>query len=144
MKLHGPSMVLVADGARARLFEERRRGGVLVEISEQLEDLTQVRPVESASAGAAHQRIGKASHRGDAETADDKREAAFLHRLADRAWAIARAAGCEDLVIFAPPKALGQLRRHMKGRVGPTESRDRLSESAEALRRHLFRIRAEG
>jgi len=33
MELTGSSLLVVADGRRARLFEERRRGGPLIEIT---------------------------------------------------------------------------------------------------------------
>lgn len=142
MEVRGPSLVLVADGGRARLFEERRRGGALVEITARLGDLAVSRPLCGASAGRAHQRVGRASHDGEDQPFDAKREAAFLRRLAERVGLLAQGAGYEDLVVIAAPKALGRLRRHLHGRLGPTESRDCLAETAGDIRSRLLRIRA--
>lgn len=143
MDLDRSALVAVADGGRARLFEERRRGGPLHDITDRLGDLHDRLPPRAAgTAGAAHDRMGRASHVGDAPSLQARREAAFLRRLAQRIDALRAASGYDDLVVIAPPQALGEIRQRLLRPPSHAEAKDRVGESADALRLHLARIRA--
>lgn len=144
MELTGSSLIVVADGRQARLFEERRRGGPLIDVTAQLGDLSAHRPEASSSRGRTHDRFGPASHTGDGPTPQDRREADFVGVVGVRAAEIMGRGDYQDLVVIAAPRALGQLRRvmeHAGVTVAHAESHDRVSESPTSLRTRLREIR---
>jgi len=114
MKIYGNCLVLVADGERARLFEERRRAGPLAEVSSQLGDLSPSGPMSSGHSGRVFDRFGHSSHTTGGPGPREKREKAFIKRLAERIDAIAASGDFDELVVMAPPHALGQLRQAFK------------------------------
>jgi len=140
----GPSLVVVADGRRARLFAERRRGGPLIELTEQLGELSVHRPMTSGFRGRAHDRIGPASHTPDEPSSGERREIDFVSLVGSRAAELMRRERYEDLVLIAPPRALGRLRRameHARVKVAHSEPHDRVSESPDMLRVNLRELR---
>ncbi|MDP3802319.1 host attachment protein [Brevundimonas sp.] len=144
MDIAGPGLIVVADGRQARLFEERRRGGPLIDITARLGDLSLHGPEASGSRGGAHDRLGPASHTGDGATPQDRREADFIGLVGVRAAEIMRRGGYQDLAMIAAPRALGQLRRVMAQagvEVAHSESHDRVSESPASLRTRLRELR---
>lgn len=144
MKLHDPCLVLVADGHRARLFEERVRGGPLTEVSDRLGDLTHSGPRASSHAGRVHDRHGAGSHTLEGMTPKDKDEARFLETVARGLDGLMRETG-HELVVIAPPRALGRLRADLgettRRRLKATESRERTSQTAEDIRHALHDLR---
>lgn len=144
MEIMGPGLIVVADGRQARLFEERRRGGPLTDVTAQLGDLSHHRPEASGGRGGAHDRFGPASHTGDGPTPQDRREADFVGLVGVRAAEIMRRGGYQDVVLIAAPRALGQLRRALAQagvEAAHTEPHDRVSESAASLRSRLRELR---
>lgn len=144
MELAGPSLIVVADGRQARLFEEHRRGGPLTDVTTLLGDLSPHRPEASGSRGGAHDRLGPASHTGDGPTPQDRREADFVGLVGVRAAEIMRRGGYQDLILIAAPRALGQLRQamaHARVPVAETEAHDRVSETPASLRTRLRELR---
>lgn len=146
MELTGSSLLVVADGRRARLFEERRRGGPLIEITAKLGDLGAHLPHATAFRGRVHDRLGPASHTPAEITPAERREADFLELVAYRSARLLRGGGHRDLVLMAAPRALGLLRQSL-GRAGVrvalAEARDRLVESPEILRERLRDLRRD-
>ncbi|HYD27703.1 host attachment protein [Brevundimonas sp.] len=143
MDLTGSSLVVVADGRRARLFEERRRGGALIDITAQLGDLSLHRPTASGFSGRVHDRLGPASHT-TGEAPKDRREADFVDLVGVRAAQVMRRGDYRDLVLMAAPRALGQLRRamaHAGVTVTHAEAHDRVSQDPESLRTSLRELR---
>lgn len=144
MDLTGPSLLLVADGRRARLFEERRRGGPLFEITEELGDLTPDHPIASGFRGRTHDRFGPASHTVGGPGPKERLEEAFADQVAARTARIVRARGDLDLVLVAEPRALGRLRRGL-AHAGVTavlaEASDRVAGTEESLRDSLRELR---
>lgn len=125
----GRTLILVADGRRARLFAEARRGGPLTEHPDWL-----TLPA-AASEGHPHGR--------------DKAEADFLAQLCGRLEPLFARHGFDGLIVIAAPRALGVLRRHLpaglKARLELSEPHDRLSASAEDIQqavRDLRRVNA--
>lgn len=144
MDIMGPSLIVVADGRQARLFEERRRGGPLTEVTDRLGDLSPHRPEASGGRSRAHDRFGPASHTGDGPTPQDRREADFVSLVGARAAEIMRRDNYQDLVLIAAPRALGQLRRalaHAGVEAAHAEPHDRVSEDPESLRTRLRDLR---
>ena len=144
MDLSGPSLLLVADGRRARLFEERRRGGPLFEITAELGDLTPDRPIASGFRGRTHDRFGPASHTVGGPGPKERLEEAFVDQVAARAARIVRARGDLDLILVAAPRALGRLRRglaHAGVTAALAEASDRVAETEASLREGLRELR---
>ncbi|MBI2262743.1 MAG: host attachment protein [Caulobacterales bacterium] len=143
MDLYGSSLVLVADGGRARLFEERRRGGPLIEITQQLGDLAAHGPRRPGFRGRAHSRAWRASHAAGDPNPTDVREGAFVGRLAARLAEIAGRGDYDGVVLFASPRALGELRRSLPPAVhiAETDPHDRVSLGVQALRTALHDLR---
>ncbi|MDR6627870.1 host attachment protein [Caulobacter segnis] len=92
------TLVVVADGRRARLLEQPRIDGPLHDRPEWLAD------VKEHHDHAAPSHI---THSGDAR---DRAEKAFLTDLAKRLEGLAGKHHFDQVVLIAPPRALGHLR----------------------------------
>jgi protein required for attachment to host cells len=92
------TLVVVADGRRARLLEQPRIDGPLHDRPEWLAD------VKEHHDHAAPSHI---THSGDAR---DRAEKAFLTGLAKRLEGLAGKHHFDQVVLIAPPRALGHLR----------------------------------
>jgi protein required for attachment to host cells len=107
MLQNGPAWFLVADGRRARLLTEARRGAALEEawsIEIGPDDLydPQDRPPRSFD------RVGAGRHAMDkGRDLHEAEEEKFLKRVADRVGEGERKKQFDHLVIAAPPRALG-------------------------------------
>ena len=138
MVADGRTLVVVADGGRARIFEESRWGGPLSEWCDALAGLTPPAPGRGPAPGGVHDSHGNAH---------DKGERAFLIRLADRLEALARERPFANLVLIAAPRALGVLREalppSMKHRLRASEASDRLDADAPHIRKALRALRRE-
>jgi protein required for attachment to host cells len=141
------SLVVVADGRRARLFEERRRGGELHEITDLFGDLAIPRPPAAGVRAQVHDRFGPASHAIGDETPKDQVEARFVDLVGARSAEILRRGGYDDLILVAAPRALGRLRRAVQ-HAGVTatlaEAHDRVTGTADELRTNLRDLRLRG
>lgn len=144
MLIDGTCLVVVADAAHARFFEERRQGGRLTERSDWLGELT---PAHKAGVqrGTVHDRMGFALHGTDG--GDPRRLATedFLKRLAERIGQVVRTERIDTLVLFAPPRALGLLREHLdpqaRAKLAHDADIDRMRDTPEMLRDHLRQAR---
>lgn len=137
----GTTWFLVADGRRAKVLTEPRRGADLqqfwaMEISE--DDLydPQDRPPRSFdSAGAGRHAMDGGRNLHEAE------EEKFLKRVADRVTDAERRNDFDHLVVAAPPRALGLLRSLLsdaaQARVRAETPKDLLDEDAPKLRERL-------
>lgn len=147
MVADGRTLVVVADGGRARIFEESRWGGPLSEWCDALAGLTPPAPGRGPAPGSVHDSHGHASHGIRAESPHDKGERAFLICLADRLEALARERPFANLVLIAAPRALGVLREalppSMKHRLRASEASDRLDADAPHIREALRALRRE-
>ncbi|MEZ5960130.1 MAG: host attachment protein [Hyphomonadaceae bacterium] len=139
----GTAWLLVADGRRARVLVEQRRGATLeepadwsMEIGE--EDLydPQDRPPRSFD------RVGQGRHAMDGgRSLHEAEEEKFLKRVADRLGEAEKQKAFDHLVIAAPPRALGLLRNMLpasaKARIRADLSKDLVDEPAPRLRERL-------
>lgn len=141
----GKTLVVVADGRRARLFEEPRRGGPLHERQDWLAGAPAYHPGRAGGHGSVHDRMGHGVHAVAAETPQDKGEHRFLVDLAHELEVIVRKHDFDRLAIIAAPKALGVLRAALPGglqrKLRETEPADRVSATVEDLTRALQAIR---
>lgn len=139
----GTAWILVADGRRARVLVEQRRGAELeepsdwaMEINEQDLYDPQDRPPRSFD------RVGAGRHAMDGgRSLHEVEEEKFLKRVAERLGDAERHNQFDHLVIAAPPRALGLLRNMLppgaKSRIRADLSKDLLSEPAPKLRERL-------
>lgn len=93
------TLIVVADGRRARLLEQPRLGGPLHDRPEWLPGLKE----HHEHAAPSH-----ITHPGDAR---DRLEKAFLQDLAHRIDGLNARQAFDQVILIAPPRALGHLRR---------------------------------
>lgn len=141
----GSTWFLVADGRRARVLIETRRGANLEEPEElgfeigedELYDL-QDRPPRSFD------RVGAGRHAMDGgRNLHEVEEEKFLTRVADHIADADRKNSFDHLVIAAPPRALGILRAKLNGvkeRIRAETPKDLLGESAPKLKERLSEL----
>ncbi|MFN3515172.1 MAG: host attachment protein [Phenylobacterium sp.] len=138
--------IVAADGRNAHIFEERRRHGPLHEIPELARRFGEAdRPPAHAHGGTVHSRAGDGrSNMYDADP-DEAAERRFLTALARDLDAAAVRGAFKQLVLFAPPRALGVLRGALKPAtarlVEVADAHDRTLDGAEALRSRLRDVR---
>lgn len=142
--LHGgTAWILVADGRRARVLVEQRRGASLEEPDDWAMEIgpdelydEQDRPPRSFD------RVGAGRHAMDkGRSLHEQEEEKFLKRVAARVSEAERHNQFDHLVIAAPPRALGLLRSMLapgaKSRIRADVSKDLLDEPASRLRERL-------
>lgn len=139
------TLILVADGGRARGLAEHRRHGPLEERADwAIEAPESERRGHGKPGGATTSPGSRRSNVHDVSPADVA-ETRFLTKLAADLERAATAGQFDHLVMIAPPRALGILR----GALGPQASRrleasdphDRLTETATDIRARLRDIR---
>lgn len=145
MELHGSTLVVVADGARARIFREARRDGPLAERADWIAGLDRGGPRPAAHVGRVHDRMGHGSHTVEGLAPHDRDERDFLGRLAARIGDLAREEPFDELVVIAAPRALGVLRDALPPaaarRLVGSEAADRCAEPADAIREAVRALR---
>lgn len=137
--------VVAADGARARVYEERQRLGPLHELPDWRRDGGR-HARSGTGASRVHDRIGHTSHTSVREPAQDRAEAAFLSQLAYELDAAAEARRFDRLVLIAPPRALGVLRARLSGlltaKLEAYDAKDLVSAGSDQVRHAVSRARA--
>jgi protein required for attachment to host cells len=140
---NGTAWMLVADGRRARVLVEQRRGAQLEEPSDWAMEISedelydpQDRPPRS------HDRVGQGRHAVDkGRNLHEAEEEKFLKRVAERLGEAQKQNQFTHLIIAAPPRALGLLRAMLpanaQDRVCATTAKDLLGEDAPKLRERL-------
>ena len=139
--------IVVADGASARIFEERRRLGPLSECTDlaMAADGKMHGPSDQDAAGA--NRTGAARHASATVESAAKAERRFISRLAASLDAAVLAKSFRNLVLIAPPEALGQLRDALRPAaarcIEACDPHERRTEDARALRTRLQQLRSQ-
>lgn len=116
MRAHGCTWVVVADGGRARVLEERRQGQALLErIAFAHSESDDVYPRDKPT--RVRESVGLARHAVTRRTTPhDEGERRFLSRVAARLEQGGAHREFERLILFAPPRALGVLRQVLSER----------------------------
>jgi protein required for attachment to host cells len=148
MQDSGTTWIVAADGSRARIFEERTRGG---EVRERAELAMEIAggdwPRATPHPASVHQRVGSGRHADNQHKPSAEAERRFLARLAEALEKASQTDAFDRLVIAAPPTALGELRAQLApavlARLEASEPHNRTHEDAPEMRRHLRQIRAE-
>lgn len=113
----GPTWIVVADGAHARLFEQVRPGAAVVE----RESFARRAPAAAQSRDRlprTHDRTGPGRHAIEPhQTPHDAAERAFLDDVGKEIARYALARAFTRLVLWAPPKAMGELRQKLPRRL---------------------------
>jgi protein required for attachment to host cells len=142
----GRTLVVAADGGRARLFEESRHGGPLTEHSEWMAGVAP-RSFRKSGSGGVHDRMGHAIHGVATVTAGDKSARDFLAQLVARLARLADEHDFDQLIVFAPPRVLGVLREALPKALGQRpvldQAHDRVDADAEALRQAVRALRRD-
>jgi len=144
--LQGSTLVVVADGAVGRFFQRERPGAALVERL----DLAMTAPEaeqERDRAPRVHDSFGGARHAIERRmTAHETSEMKFLADVADRIIAVVRDHKPACLVLCAPPRALGQLRRlsaaSLHGRAVASLDKDITKETVDDIDARIRDLRA--
>lgn len=139
--------IVVADGAHARVFEEKRPLAPLQELPDHgMNQKGSDRPAAKGSA-TVHERAGSGRHAGHDDSPKEEAEHRFLKRLAAHLDEAARAKAFDRVVLVAPPKALGLLRGELSSAVAAmveaSDPHDRVSETAADLHKHLTKLRSQ-
>jgi protein required for attachment to host cells len=141
----GRTWVLAADGRRAQLYIETRRGVALkadwsMEISAEDRVEPQDRPPRSFDRVGA----GRHSMEGNFDPHEEE-ERRFLRRVAARISEGAKAKAFDYLALAAPPRALGVLREALPAAVlamvSVETAKDILDEDAQQVRERLLEMR---
>lgn len=144
MLQNGTAWMLIADGRRARVLVEKRRGAHLEEPADWVMEIgpgelydSQDRPPRSFD------RTGAGRHAMDkGRSLHEQEEENFLKRVADRVGEAGRHNAFEHLVIAAPPRALGKLKillpATVRSRIRAHLSKDLVDEPAPRLRERLI------
>jgi protein required for attachment to host cells len=143
MLQNGPAWFLLADGRRARVLVEPRRGAPLqapndwvMEIGPEEIYEPQDRPPRGfASVGSARFAIDRGT------TLHEQEEGNFLKRVAERIGEAEKRKQFDHLVIAAPPRALGMLRELLpsavQSRIRAETPKDLVDEDLPKLRERL-------
>ncbi|MFN3515336.1 host attachment protein [uncultured Caulobacter sp.] len=140
------TLIILADGARARGLAERRRYGRLTELDAwTLFADENDRHRARTPGGAVFDRFGYGRDNIHDAPPADAAERRFLEGVAERINAGAAAGAFERLVLIAPPRALGVLRHALKPavarRIEVTDDHERIGASAQEIRLLLRDLR---
>lgn len=145
MIVDGRTLVVVADGRKARVFEEARRDGPLHERPEWLAELPDYEQGQGTSPGRVYDRMGHASHGVTSDTPHEKGEREFVTGLAGVLDRIVAAHKIDDVVLIAAPRALGVLRealsKNIQHKLKESDSHDRVAATAEEIHEALRAMR---
>ena len=142
---NGPTWVVLADGRKARILEEPRRGADLAQIAElSLSEEERYQPQDRPT--VVHDSGGSGRHGTAARTSlHEQEEENFLDRLTQRIEEGAKRGANETLVLIADPRALGYLRGHLgapvQGKIAHTLDKNVVSETIDAIKDRLRALR---
>ena len=112
--------IVVADGARARILKRKGRGKLLA-LVEEMDSPDSRRPTRDQGTGKPGRGFSPTSGRHEFSDPVDWHEAAkadFLKGLARRLIELDHQGAFDELILVAPPKALGELRAGLGGQLG--------------------------
>lgn len=140
------TLVILADGARARGLAEHRRHGPLCELpSWSLRADERERHLARTHGGTVAARAGYGRDNVLEAPAADAAETRFLESVAERINRSAAAGEFEHLVLMAPPRALGVLRQALKAavarRIEVTDDHERVKATVDEIRAILRDLR---
>ena len=108
----GATLVVVADGGGARFLSRIRPGARLVELVDNRMRLGSTEPPRDRPF-RAHDRMGVGRHAIEERNPREAAEEIFLTEVAERIGDLLRSTEAAQLVLCAPPRALGMLRESL-------------------------------
>lgn len=139
----GTVWFLVADGRRARVLVQLRRGGPLDGPGGWQMEIEKIDLYESQDRPPRlHDRMGDNRHAmTKGPSLHEQEELNFLRRVADRVGQSEKEGAFDHLVITAPPRALGELRQLLphavQARIRAEAHKDVVDENPDRLRERL-------
>lgn len=147
MQDEGVTWIVAADGAEAKVFEERLKAGPVHELPDwRMSQAGGDFPKAARHGATVHESAGVGRHQSGEHAPRQEAEDRFLHRVAEALGQAASRNTYQHLVLMAPPRALGALRSAL-----PKAAHDRLSgsdphecvrETADQIRERLRATRA--
>lgn len=142
---NGQTWFLLADGRKARVLAEQRRGAALRELDDWAMSISDEDTYEPQDRPPrTFQSVGSARHAINKGTLHEKEEANFLKRLAERLGEAAKQQQFDHLVLAAPPRALGELRELLpdavQSRIRADLPKDIVAEDTGKLRERLTEL----
>lgn len=134
---------LVADGARARLFQTKRLDGELEETDNYINDKGRLRDqdIDTDRAGRAFKGGSRRTGMGDEKSPAEHEEKKFAKRVAESLNNAFQEGKFERIGIIAAPKALGRLREALDERVLDavigSSSKNLTEQSHDEIRKHI-------
>ncbi len=142
MNKHETTWLVVADGRRARIFSARAGDTGLTELHDLIGDDRATRDIGTDRPGRTQESANSGRH-AMAPRVDWHRQAKqqFAREVADKINATGLKGGFDRLVVVAPPKALGDLRKvlnkHALDRLGAEIDKDLTHFTPHELINHL-------
>ena len=136
--------VVVADGKSAQVLEERRRHGPLSRLEDWTFEAPEADRHRTKPGGTVFERAGGGRHGVQEGSPTEEAEVRFLKNLAEKLDVAAETGRFDRLVLIAPPKALGRLRRalgHAAQAVEAVDPHKQTREPLDALRLRLRELR---
>jgi protein required for attachment to host cells len=138
-----PTLIIVADASRVRLFSTEDRGATIHELPGGLNSLPPA-PAHHHSHGGPVRSSQIHARKPDSESKEDPRQEIkdqFARDLAHRLEGLASDQTYAGMVIFAPPSFLGDLRRDFSAgltkKITHEVHKDLTKSSVEAVREHV-------
>ena len=144
---HAETWIVTADGARARIFEEKRRLGELHELPDRaMQVRDDDRPSGRRHLATVHDRQGVGRHGAGELDLDGQTARRFLRRVALELERAAARGEFGSLVLMAPPRARGRLRselsERLRAQLAGSDHHDAIRETPEQVRERLRDVRA--
>lgn len=140
----GATLVVVADGAGARFLGRLRPGARLVELVDNRMCLSPTEPPRDRPF-RAHDSVGAGRHAIEKRNPREAAEEAFLKDVAKRIAGLLTSAEAVQLVLCAPPRALGFLRGALapnaRARLTLSWGKDILKETPAEIDERLRQIK---
>ncbi len=141
----GATLVLVADGGGARFLSRARPGARLVELIDYRMRVGSIEPPRDRPF-RTHDRKGAGRHTIEERNPREAEEEAFLQEVAERTDILLRSVEAAQLVVCAPPRALGVLRKALapaaRERLTLSWSKDLIEETPAEIDERLCQLKA--
>lgn len=144
MRKHRITWIVMADGSRARIVKPREEGAGFDVVSDLTSDEARVptREINADRPGRTQESVGSAHHAIEPRHDPHRqRKAAFVRSIADRLNHAAGKKLFDALILFAPPRCLGELRQALddatRGKIRAASPKDITKLPLAELPQHL-------
>ncbi|OHB40147.1 MAG: hypothetical protein A2882_12485 [Phenylobacterium sp. RIFCSPHIGHO2_01_FULL_70_10] len=147
MQDEGVTWIVAADGAEAKVFEERLKAGAVHELPDwRMSQSGGDFPKATSHGATVHESGGPGRHQSGEHAPRQEAEDRFLRRVAEALGQAASRNTYQHLVLMAPPRALGALRSALPkpahDRLAGSDAHECVREGADQIRERLRAVRA--